>query len=233
MDNDIFIPYKFRASQIVGITKVAVKFIEANGLRLKEEINTIEKKVNKIAWYNYTQKKIRSEILGTTAIKELKHFLEIWVNGDWGPTGLELSAVDTEPEDKGGNMPAIIGTVTDRLTKEGNTAYLQDAEKRSSFVQLPLKVVENRRLVAGVVSAAGGKSSAGEGWTVAHTGVGHYRIRFTEPIAHQPVFVMCMAGPGSYFLSRWFWVGTEVEVEIFNVPGSEFINGEFSFMMLG
>lgn len=50
MDNDIFIPFKFRASQIVGLSKVAVKAIETAGIVLRE---TQGKEIpNSIVWKN-------------------------------------------------------------------------------------------------------------------------------------------------------------------------------------
>lgn len=185
MDNDIFIPYKFRASQIVGLAKVAVKFIEANGIRFREELNTIptEKKLNKLTWYNYTQAKIRSELIGSTTIGEAKHWFEMWVNGNWGPAGIVLQSADTEPENP--NPISVTAIATDRATKEGNAALVMDHEKRSSFVQLHQRANSNSldaaqvELMAGLVQNTGA-IIFGTGFTVEHTGVGTYSIRFKK-----------------------------------------------------
>lgn len=187
MDNDIFIPYKFRASQIVGLAKVAVKFIEANGIRLKEELNTIpnEKKLNRLTWYNYAQAKIRAELLGSTTIGEARHWFEMWVNGNWGPAGIVLETTDTEPENKAGI--GVTATATDRITKEGNSALLIDHAKRSSFVQLHQRANSNSldaeqvELLAGLVQS-NGVPIFGTGYTCTRTGVGSYTITFKKPM---------------------------------------------------
>jgi len=140
MDNDIFIPYKFRASQIVGLAKVAVKFIEANGIRFQELDPSKEpppyEKLNKLSWYNSKAGKVREYIQALTLEAAKQHFLELTVIGDWGNVNFALTGKDNEPT---AVAPAEIGFgVVDRLTKAVAFRRLFDSEQRSSFLQLAL-----------------------------------------------------------------------------------------------
>lgn len=137
MDNDIFIPYKFRASQIVGLAKVAVKAIETEGMKLREG-NTSSGIVNKIGWYNEAAAIYKEFITGVSVIK--RHLLLLQAGngpakaeGELWSTVLELVGSDIEPA---ANSVGAFLKVAFKTTKAYIGTTIIDESLQSSFLQL-------------------------------------------------------------------------------------------------
>lgn len=138
MDNDIYIPFKFRASQIVGLTKVAAKYIETNGIKLKELGQFAN--ANRVGWFSPVSGKLKEAITGAEIKEEtggptfIHHILELIAGellgeGELTGDGPSLT-LDYCPGEKGSRILARVNGLEEPLVT------ILDEKNRSSFLKL-------------------------------------------------------------------------------------------------
>jgi hypothetical protein len=131
MDNDIFIPFKFRASQIVGLSKVLVKTIETTSLKLKEEKTSAIAKLNTVGWYDAAEK-ARERITGYLSEDEKTRNLFLEILGKAGETWFNFTA----PNGNEGILAGITAYCQGPGLEEA-VLQLWDSQARSKFLQVP------------------------------------------------------------------------------------------------
>lgn len=229
MDNDSFNALKIRGAQILGLKKLAVKAIEAEGIRLNEAASEKPFATNLISWED-AAKVIRQKIWGQESNGFHVLHLESFLN-----SGLFNAAL----------------TLAGKVGKEEGFALLKLGIQERTLLSLPGEVSDfvqvtrptpkgveptqpvKRRVGGGTVNEVG-ELVSGEAFTASKIGTGAYKLLFSSEFAVAPVITITPITNTAIPVFALGKVTTkEAEVRIWNFGGGTAMNCAFTVDIYG